>query len=206
MRITPKQQKAKADTTEAEGEIAGRTTESSEAFADHFEGVKPGVRPAFQAYLEARGTLAKAFKGLEHEDDEAYKDAQRRYQLCQAATERAMIEREEAERVALDTYKNTVDQAVKNASYAYRESMKQALRECELKTEQIRRTSWQTSAEMTTILNSDDGNTARRKQSHGARLGQEYQSAGIRESVQQWKSRCATFVRQVLRPRSPGAS
>jgi hypothetical protein len=197
---TEKHQKGKRDTTKAEGEIAGHTAEASKASANHFEEVEPGIRPAYYAYLEARRGLEKAFEGREHEDDEAYKDAQRRYQLCEEAMERAMKEREKAERDALDIYRETVDKAVKNASYAYRERMKQALSECEHKMEQVWRTSWETSAEMTKVFHSDDGNTDRQKKFHGGTPGQEHQRGPLRESMLQWKSKCAIFIRQALRP------
>jgi hypothetical protein len=205
MTSVAKQQQSKKGATKAGGQTTGLTAEASETPANDFGGVEARIRPAYRAYLEAQKGLAKAFRGQECQDQEAYKDAERRYQVYEEAMERAMKAREKAERDALDIYRETVDKAVKKASDDYRERMKLALRECKRTIELVWKASRETSAEMTTVFHGDDGHTDGNEQFGDGSPGQERERGRLREKILRWKSICTLVIRQALRPRGQSA-
>ncbi len=112
---------------------------------------KTALLPAYRTYLEGRKGLAQAFREREQRDQEAYKDAERRYHLCEQAIDRAMKAREKAELDASEAYREEVEKGVEKASQAYREKTKQALVECKQKVVEAWRSSTETSGDMTGV-------------------------------------------------------
>lgn len=115
------------------------------------EAGKTALLPAYRTYLEGRKALAQAFKEREQRDQEAYKDAERRYHACEQAIDRAIKTREQAESDASQAYKQELDKAVEKASQTYKERTKQALVECKQKVVEAWKTSTETSGDMTGV-------------------------------------------------------
>ena len=112
--------------TRARDRTTGQAYELEEPVIDGSGEIKTALGPTYQAYLEARKSLARAFRGRELRDQEAYRDAERRYELCDEAIEKAMGIRENAEQDASNTYREDVDKIVDKASRAYKDRTKQA--------------------------------------------------------------------------------
>jgi hypothetical protein len=74
--------------------------------------------------------LAQAFKEREFRDEEAFREGERRYQVCEQTIEKAMRAREKAEQDAAEAYREYVDKAVDKAAQAYKDKTSQALSEC----------------------------------------------------------------------------
>ncbi len=117
--------------------------------------VEEGIQPAYRTYLEARKGLAKAFKWRVHQDQEAYKDAERQYQVYEDAINTAIQLREKAERNALEKYKEDLDITIYKASLAYKERMKQARMECKQSVMDAWMNSMETSTRMTRAFEED---------------------------------------------------
>jgi hypothetical protein len=112
---------------------------------------KTALLPAYRTYLDGRKGLAQAFREREQRDQEAYKDAERRYHLCEQAIDRAVKARERAELDASEAYKEELDKAVEKASQTYKEKTKQALIECKQKVVDAWKSSTETSGDMTGV-------------------------------------------------------
>jgi len=108
--------------------------------------VRNTLGTAYQTYLEGRKNLAQAFKERGQHDQEAYRGAEQRYQLCQETIEKAMKVRERAELYASDVYREDVAKAIDNASRSYNDKTKQLLIECKQKVMEAWRSSTETSA------------------------------------------------------------
>ena len=154
MANTTEQQSEKV-IVEAQDEITGQASEPAETAIGDCDQVKEGVRPAYSTYLEARKGLAEAFKQRVRQDQEAYREAEQRYQLCEEAIEMAIKVREKAELDALDAYREDVDKAVNKASQAYKDKMKQARIECKQRVMDAWRDSIETSAQITGFFEQD---------------------------------------------------
>ena len=150
-----KQDKSGTIVTKAQDQITGQASEPAETATGDSDPVKEAIPPAYRSYLEARKGLAEAFKGRERQDQEAYRDAERRYQLCEEAIEKAMKVREKAELDALDAYREAVGTAVDKASQVYKDKMKQARIECKQRVTDAWRSSMETSARMTGVFEED---------------------------------------------------
>jgi len=145
------QRKSRTILTEAQGQTADQDFELQETVAGDSGGTKTALLPAYRAYLEGRKGLALAFKEREYRDQEAYKDAERRYHLCDEAIEKAMRLREKAELDASDAYKEDVDKAFDKASQAHKDKTKQALLECKRRVVDAWKTSTEAASEMTGV-------------------------------------------------------
>ncbi len=137
-------QKLEETVAKPQDPIIEQTSESVETVPGNSDRVKEGIRPAFYTYLEGRKGLADAFDKRVHQDQEAYRDADRRYRLCEEAIEKAMEAREKAESDALNAYREDVDRA----SAAYKERMEQALIQCKQRVMD----SWKNSMEISTQM------------------------------------------------------
>lgn len=93
------------------------------------------VEATYSAHIEAQKGFEEAFRNMARQDESARKDAERRFQAYQKATEQAMTKRETNEQAALDTYRKTM----KKAGEVYRQAMRQALDECQQTTETARK-------------------------------------------------------------------
>jgi hypothetical protein len=144
------QENKKTDITAIEGSDALPERATGESVV-----AQAGIQLAYDDYLKARKRLANAFKGREFQDREAYINASWRYRIYEKAMEKAVKDREKAEREALNIYLNTVDKALLHASEEFRDRMIQALRECRHKTEQAWQASIETSADMTYVFQND---------------------------------------------------
>jgi hypothetical protein len=161
--------------------------------------VDTGISPAYRTYLEAQKHLAKAFKGRERLYQEAYNDAESRYKLCEEAMEKAVKEREKAERDAMDMYRETVDKAIEKASGVYREKMKQALMECKQKIDDAWIAAQETSAEMTAIFEGGSKNVKKDVPYHDKILCPEHKRVGFRERVLTLKKGCVSMYRRAIK-------
>jgi len=137
--------------TRARDRTTGQAYELEEPVIGGSGEIKTALGPTYQAYLEARKSLARAFRGRELRDQEAYRDAERRYELCDEAIEKAMGIRENAEQDASNTYREDVDKIVDKASRAYKDRTKQALIECKQRVMDAWRSSADTSTQMTSV-------------------------------------------------------
>jgi len=117
---------------------------------------RPGVKPAYLTYLNARKGLATAFRGRQLRDKEAYENAQQCYQAYQQAMDNAVKAKEKAEREALGLYRATVDSAVDKASQEYRERMRQASIQCKKGIDDAWKASMETSTTMAGIFENDE--------------------------------------------------
>ena len=113
--------------------------------------VKQGIRPAYRTYLEARKDLGEALRERKRLDQEASREAERRYQLCEETIERAIERREKAELDALDAYRQTIDKA----SQVYKDTMKEARIECKQRVMDAWRDSTDTSAQIAGVFRQD---------------------------------------------------
>jgi hypothetical protein len=161
--------------------------------------VDTGISPAYRSYLEAQKGLAKAFRGRGLLYQEAYNDAERRYKLCEEAMEKAVKEREKADRDAMDMYRETVDKAIEKASGVYREKLKQALMECKQKIDDAWIAARETSAEMTAIF--EGGNKIVKKDvpSHDKILYPEPKMVSFRERLLTLKKGCVSMYRRAIK-------
>ena len=112
---------------------------------------KTALLPAYRTYLEGRKGLAQAFRDREQRDQEAYKDAERRYHLCEQAIDNAVKVREAAEESASVAYREDVDRAIERASQTYKDKTKQALVDCKQRVVESWRTSAETSGDMSGV-------------------------------------------------------
>ncbi len=112
---------------------------------------KTALLPAYRTYLEGRKGLAQAFRDREQRDQEAYKDAERRYHICEQAIDNAVKAREAAEEDASADYKEDVDKGIERASLAYKDKTKQALADCKQRVVEAWRSSAETSGDMTSV-------------------------------------------------------
>jgi hypothetical protein len=113
--------------------------------------VKNTLGFAYQTYLEGRRNLALAFKERGQHDQEAYRAAEERFQLCKEAIDRAMKVRERAELYASDVYREDVAKAFDLASRVYQDRTKQVLTECKQKVMEAWKSSTENSAPMTSF-------------------------------------------------------
>ena len=155
MAKTRTQQQSEKIVVKAQDEITGQASEPAETAIGDCDRIKEGVRPAYRTYLEARKGLAEAFKQRVRQDQEAYRQAEQRYQLCEEAIEMAIKVREKAEMDALDAYREDVDKAVNQASQAYKDKMKQARIECKQRVMDAWRDSIETSTQITGFFEQD---------------------------------------------------
>ncbi len=112
------------------------------------EETKTALLPAYRTYLEGRKGLAQAFRDREQRDQEAYKDAERRYHICEQSIDRAIRAREGAEYAASEEYKEDLDRAIERASQAYKEKTRQVLADCKQKVVEAWRSSTESSGDM----------------------------------------------------------
>ncbi len=112
---------------------------------------KTALLPAYRTYLEGRKGLAQAFRDREQRDQEAYKDAERRYHICEQAIDNAVKMREAAEEDASAAYKEDLDKAIERASLTYKDKTKQALADCKQRVVESWRSSAETSGDMTGV-------------------------------------------------------
>jgi len=127
------------------------SAEPLESLAGEVREGKPALGSVYRAYLEGRRALALAFKEREYQDQEAYKDAERRYHLCEEAIEKALRTREKAEEDASDTYSDDIDKAVDRASQTYKDKVRQTLIECKQRVMDVWKSSSENSPEMTGV-------------------------------------------------------
>jgi hypothetical protein len=137
--------------TEAPDRTVNQILKPEETVTGDSGEVKITLGLAYRTYLEGRRNLAQAFKVRGQQDQEAYRDAEQRYRLCEEAIENAMKVRERAEKNASDAYKEDVDKAVDNASRAYKDKTKQVLTECKQRVMEAWRSSTETSKPMTSV-------------------------------------------------------
>ncbi len=128
--------KPQEPSSEQAGETASVATENA-------EGLRAALAPAYRNYLEARRTLALAFKDREYRDQEAYRDAERRYRVCAESIDGAMKAREKSELDASDEHRSNINKAVDRALQLYRDKTRQATFECR----QTVMEAWKTSRE-----------------------------------------------------------
>jgi hypothetical protein len=145
------QRKSRTTITRAQDLTIGQDSELEEMVKGDADGVKTALLPAYRTYLEGRKGLAQAFKEREYRDQEAYKDVERRYHLCQEAIDKAVRMREKAELDASDTYREDVDRVFDKASQSYKDKTRQALIECKQKVMDAWRSSTEASGEMTGV-------------------------------------------------------
>ena len=112
------------------------------------------------------------------------------------ASKKAMKAREKAELNALDAYREDVDKAVDKASQAYKDKMKQALKEYRQRVMDAWRSSMETSAQMTGIFE-EDGNTRKEEQSPERRS--EYQRLQFREMILYLKRGFLSIIQRVVK-------
>ncbi len=157
MATTTKQTDSKRSALKASRQSAGSVAEVAQLSVDDGPNApRPGVKPAYLTYLNARKGLATAFRGRQLRDKEAYEDAQKCYQAYQQAMDNAVKAKEKAEREALALYKAAVDTAVDKASQEYRERMRQASFQCKKAIDDAWRASMETSSTMAGIFENDD--------------------------------------------------
>ena len=118
---------------------------------DGVDAAKIALGPAYRTYLDGRKGLAQAFKEREYRDQEAYRDAERRYRLCQEAIEKAVQMREKAELDAADAHRVEVDKAIEKASQNYKDKTKLALSECKQRVMDAWKNSTETPEQMTSV-------------------------------------------------------
>jgi hypothetical protein len=135
----------------AQDPINGQASEREETSNSSFNEDSSAIQPAYQAYLEGRKALAQAFRSRERHDQEAYREAERRYRLCEEAIDKAMTLREKAEQDASETYRDDVDKAVDKASQGYKDETKRALIECKQRVMDAWRSSMETPSQMTDV-------------------------------------------------------
>ncbi len=123
-------QSRQAARTKPQVQTPDEVTENETAISEVANEPRLAVAPAYRTFLEARRSLAQAFKDREYRDQEAYKDAERRYRACAEMMDTANRTREKAELDAADEYRDTVDKTIERATEFYREKTKQALAEC----------------------------------------------------------------------------
>jgi acyl-CoA reductase-like NAD-dependent aldehyde dehydrogenase len=116
--------------------------------------------------------------------------------VCEEVIEKAMKAREKAELNALDAYREDVDKAVDKASQAYKDKMKQALKEYRQRVMDAWRSSMETSAQMTGIFE-EDGNTRKEEQSPERRS--EYQRLQFREMILYLKRGFLSIIQRVVK-------
>jgi acyl-CoA reductase-like NAD-dependent aldehyde dehydrogenase len=97
---------------------------------------------------------------------------------------------------ALDAYREDVDKAVDKASQAYKDKMKQALKEYRQRVMDAWRSSMETSAQMTGIFE-EDGNTRKEEQSPERRS--EYQRLHFREMILYLKRSSLSIIQRVVK-------
>ena len=120
-----------------------------------------------------------AFKRRGRQDQAAYVDARQRYQAHEEAIDRAFAVRQEAEQEALELYRRTIEKA----SEAYRERVKQALKACKETIDQVRKDSVQTSGEMSTLFQKDEGNPAKQERPRSKSSAQEPKRGAVCEDI-----------------------
>jgi hypothetical protein len=125
---TTEQEQLEKVIAEAEDEITGQASGSTETGVGDCYPVKEVVQPAYRTYLEARKVLAEAFRHREYLDQEACREAERQYQLTKEAIEMAIKVRERAEHDALVAYTEKVDKAVNKVSQIYKEAIEMAIK------------------------------------------------------------------------------
>ena len=145
------QRKSSTTATKAQNPDMDQPSEQEEIVPAGHDGIKIGLSPAYRTYLDARKSLAQAFKERERQDQEASRDAELRYQLCEEAINKAMKEREKAELDASDVYREDVDKAIDKASQTYKDTTKHALIECKQKIMDAWQSSMESSAEITDV-------------------------------------------------------
>ncbi len=115
------------------------------------EETKTALLPAYRTYLQGRKGLAQAFRDREQRDQEAYKDAERRYHICEQAIDNAVRVRETAEEYACGAYREEMDRAIEKASQTYKDKTKQALVDCKQRVVDAWRSSAETSGDMSGV-------------------------------------------------------
>lgn len=151
MVIATNQNKSEAIVTEAPDRTASQIPEPGETATGDSGELKITLGLAYRTYLEGRKNLAQAFKERSQQDQEAYRDAEQRYRLCEEAMEKAMKVRERAEIYASDAYREDLDKAVDNASRAYKDRTKQVMIDCKQRIMEAWRSSTETSTPMTGV-------------------------------------------------------
>ena len=116
---------------------------------------EPGVQPAYREYQQARKSLASAFRGRVRHDRAAIEHAERRYRTYDEAMDKALKNREKAERDALIAYAETLARAEEQASEVYHQRMKQALKECQQAIAQAWKESTENSGDMANVFADD---------------------------------------------------
>ncbi len=185
-----KQQQSHIAVTKAQDQTTGQTVSPSETTTASTEEAKAAVRPAYLTYLKARKGLAEAFRGRERRDQEAYRDAERQYQIYEEAIEKAMRVREKAERDALDEYRDTVDKAVENASLAYKARMKQARMNCKQGVVDAWRNSMETSTQIAEVF-----------EQNGNQYHEDNPPQGglrFRDTILHWKNSSLSVIRRAI--------
>jgi hypothetical protein len=98
---------------------------------------------AYRSYLDSRKTLAQAFKDRELQDQESYKDAERRYHQCTEAVNMAVRNREKAEFDAAEVFRIETDRAIERSTQVYKDKARLVLADCKHKVMEA----WKCSAE-----------------------------------------------------------
>ena len=151
MAIATNQDKMGIIAKEAPNRTISQTLKTEETATGDSGEVKNTLGIAFQTYLEGRKNLAQAFKERGQHDQEAYRDAEQRYRLCEETIEKAMKVRERAELYASDVYREDVAKGVDSAARAYDDKTKQLLVECKQRVMEAWRSSTETSAPMASV-------------------------------------------------------
>ena len=154
---------------------------------------KTAVKPAYRNYLEARKGLAEAFRGRALRDQEACKDAEQRYQLCEEAIEKAMKVREKAELNALEAYREELNKAVEKASQEYKGKMKQALIECKQNVMEAWKSSMENSVRMKGIFE-EERNIKKEEQS--AETKTEHKNSQLQGALQRLNKGLQSIVQR----------
>jgi hypothetical protein len=106
-------------------------TETPEIEPSSLSRAQNEIEVTYTAHVEALKGFEDAFKNMARQDKIVYREAEKRFQAYKNAVELALKNRETTEKVALSTYRNTVNRAVE----IYRMAMQRALIECQQATE-----------------------------------------------------------------------
>lgn len=188
-----KQDKAITTVAKAQEQNPVETAELAETVTADGGETKTAVKPAYRNYLEARKGLAEAFRGRSLRDQEACKDAERRYQLCEEAIEKAMKVREKAELDALEAYREELNKAVEKASQEYKGRMKQALIECKQHVLEAWKSSMENSTRMKGIFE-EERNIKKEEQSGEPKT--EHKNSQIQGAIQRLNKGLQSIVQR----------
>jgi hypothetical protein len=145
------QYRGRTAVTRVQESVIDQVFDPDETLPDTSEGTRIALLAAYRGYLESRRSLAQAFRDQEFRDQEAYRDAKRRYFQYAEAVEKAIKSREKTESDAANTYREEVDKAVDRATQNYQGKTKQVMNECKQKVIEAWKKSTDTSTEMTGV-------------------------------------------------------